>query len=339
MEDTIKEMQEEILALKRQNMALIDAMKTLTGAVSEMKGSIDYCLNGFAEQGITLQNLPYEIMDPDFRQSVYYPHVMSNAETLEQVEGGKSICRFGDGEFSAIACVQRWKFQKADRKLSERLKEVLSSKKENIVVALNNYYGAVFMSEDTDNCRAVRHYLTPEVRKRHLELLSATRVYGNADVFFPRVMEKARAIQRLWKDQDCIIVEGVKTRFGVGNDLLNGARSVQRILCPARNAFDRYDEILGYVQQQSKEKLILISLGPTATVLAYDLANAGYHAVDIGHCDIAYEAYCRLDHSVSSVEGTNLVYKDYIAGGGEPEAIMDVQDETYLKEIISDFSK
>ena len=39
MEDTIKEMQEEILALKRQNMALIDAMKTLTGAVGEMKNN------------------------------------------------------------------------------------------------------------------------------------------------------------------------------------------------------------------------------------------------------------------------------------------------------------
>ena len=39
--------------------------------------------------------------------------------------------------------------------------------------------------------------------------------------------------------------------------------------------------------------LILISLGPTATVLAYDLTKLGYQAVDIGHADIMYELYLR----------------------------------------------
>jgi len=35
--------------------------------------------------------------------------------------------------------------------------------------------------------------------------------------------------------------------------------------------------------------LILIALGPTATVLAYDLALIGYWAIDIGHVDLEYE--------------------------------------------------
>ena len=35
--------------------------------------------------------------------------------------------------------------------------------------------------------------------------------------------------------------------------------------------------------------LFLIALGPTATVLAYDLFKAGYQAIDIGHVDIEYE--------------------------------------------------
>jgi hypothetical protein len=43
------------------------------------------------------------------------------------------------------------------------------------------------------------------------------------------------------------------------------------------------------VKLSDKNILILISLGPTATVLAYDLAKLGYWAIDIGHIDNEYE--------------------------------------------------
>ena len=42
-----------------------------------------------------------------------------------------------------------------------------------------------------------------------------------------------------------------------------------------------------------KKNLILISLGPTATVLAYDLSKLGYQAIDIGHTDLEYELLLR----------------------------------------------
>ena len=35
--------------------------------------------------------------------------------------------------------------------------------------------------------------------------------------------------------------------------------------------------------------LILISLGPTATVLAYDLSKTGVQAIDIGHITNMYD--------------------------------------------------
>ena len=34
-------------------------------------------------------------------------------------------------------------------------------------------------------------------------------------------------------------------------------------------------------------------MGPTATVLAYDLSRAGYQAIDIGHLDLEYEWFLR----------------------------------------------
>ena len=88
-----------------------------------------------------------------------------------------------------------------------------------------------------------------------------------------------------------VLVEGAQTRFGVGNDLLDNAGSVVRILAPAVNAFSKYDEILSAIRQEADGRLILLALGPTATVLACELCRLGFWAIDIGHLDIEYEWY------------------------------------------------
>ena len=75
--------------------------------------------------------------------------------------------------------------------------------------------------------------------------------YGNALVTRPYVDQKDKGVaievfhgfKKIFSDRDLIIVEGEKTRFGVGNDLLSGAKSVRRIIAPAKNAFDKYKEI------------------------------------------------------------------------------------------------
>lgn len=66
--------------------------------------------------------------------------------------------------------------------------------------------------------------------------------------------------------------------WGRGNDLFNKCKSVKRILVPAKDTFDKYQEIYGAILKitQSYEiDLILLAIGPTATYLAFDLYNAG----------------------------------------------------------------
>ena len=87
-----------------------------------------------------------------------------------------------------------------------------------------------------------------------------------------------------------MIIEGKQTRMGVGNDLFEKSKSVRRILCPSVNAFEKYDKILDcIVENAAADDLILMALGPTASILAYDLHNKGFQAVDIGHVDLEYE--------------------------------------------------
>lgn len=138
--------------------------------------------------------------------------------------------------------------------------------------------------------------------------------------------------QKIWDNRDVVIVEGALTRFGAGNSLLDNACSVKRILCPSEGAFGKYQQILDTCCQfkENDNLLFILALGPTATVLAYDLAKEGYQAVDIGHFDIEYEWYLRgvKEHKVI-IKGK---YINEVAGGDVPS---DIDDSLYSGQVIS----
>lgn len=52
--------------------------------------------------------------------------------------------------------------------------------------------------------------------------------------------------------------------------------SIKRIICPNFNAFRVYNKIIKEVLKIKEKRLILIALGPTATVFVYDLSKLGY---------------------------------------------------------------
>ena len=143
--------------------------------------------------------------------------------------------------------------------------------------------------------------------------------------------KRFRNLKRIWDKRDCIFVEGQFTGLGAGNDLFDNAASVKRILGPAENAFTRYHEILDFCLAQNKDDLFLLALGPTATVLAYDLCKAGYQAVDIGHIDLEYEWFKKGEGRRTPVAGK---YNNEIEGGDAPEGI---EDEGYRKEVVAEF--
>ena len=157
-----------------------------------------------------------------------------------------------------------------------------------------------------DDADSVRAYMQPMVRRLHAELLSPTVIYGDAKFNNINSNDDVTKLKRIWNNRPCVFIEGVHTCMGVGNDLFDNCRSIERILGPAENAIDKYDEILTEALKQPKDKLFLIALGPTATVLAYDLCKEGYQAIDLGHADLAYEAFISSAPNMYSV---NIPYK------------------------------
>lgn len=244
------------------------------------------------------QNLPYETGS----KGMWIPKIMSLEETLQYViDKHCSVARFGDGEFELVAG-GRMSFELANAEMQKRLTEILERPVPNCLLCIPNVFGSLahYTPEDRVFWRRAALWMRPllighlssdykgESHKAVLGDPQISRAYlGVADKSVaPRVFA-------LWKelfaDRDVLVVEGRFTRLGVGNDLLSGAKSVKRIWCPPLGAFAKYGEILAAVEANAnKDTLILIALGATATILAYDLAKKGYWAVDTGHLDVEY---------------------------------------------------
>lgn len=224
-------------------------------------------------------------------------NVKSSIETIDYIIKHKvSISRYGDYEFMSIFNESN-NFNKANVSLSQRLLEILQSDLPNHIICLPH----AFTDLSNDNLRACifwKHYIAKNW-KRILNVTPLDKTYFDAsftrfymdskDKTKERIQTYVNKMRMIWDGRDIIIVEGSNSRLGIGNDFLNNANSVGRILCPPTDAFLKYDEILLTTKKYAdKKKLILCALGATATILAYDLASEGYQALDIGHADIEY---------------------------------------------------
>ncbi|MCD8394979.1 MAG: GT-D fold domain-containing protein [Bacteroidales bacterium] len=222
-------------------------------------------------------------------------YILTADETVKKIASEKlSVSRYGDGEFNIILG-RNCGFQNKDSKLADRMKEVLNKSIPGHMVGLprtlvtvkdrNAYSANSWRGLYVDQRKFLKCIIPLE--KEYLDS-TFTRFYltkRNKN----HISQYVDNLRVIWGGINITIVEGEKSRLGVGNDLFDNAASIERILCPAKNAFDQYDKILATVKEFTpKDHLILIALGMTATVLAYDLAKIGYWAIDIGHVDVEY---------------------------------------------------
>lgn len=219
-------------------------------------------------------------------------------QTLDLIIRKKvSVSRFGDGEYSVMNNSGNG-FQYPNKKLANRLKEVLSNQVGNHIICLPYAFHSV--KHMTNNAAFFWKYYLVIHKKEIQRITPVTQVYYDASFtrFYIDFKDKSHCkdvidkFKMIWKDREVYIIEGENTRLGVGNDLLTSCNSIKRIICPSINAFTQYDRILDIsLRNISSGSLVLCALGMTATVLAYDLAKHGFQAIDIGHIDIEYEWY------------------------------------------------
>ena len=136
--------------------------------------------------------------------------------------------------------------------------------------------------------------------------------------------------QKVWHNRKLLIVEGENTKTGVGNGLFQNAKRIRRVICPGVNAFSQYQRILNTVQNLAeKEELVIACLGPTATVLAYDLGMGGLQALDVGQIDNEYEWYIRNVQERVEIPGKGVAELSWCH---EPNSY--IADDSYEGQVI-----
>ncbi len=266
-----------------------------------------------------------------------YPYKIFNSErSIDYLISNKiSLCRFGEGEMNLIAHNQDLKFQKYDPILAQRMKQILKSNNDKVAIAIPyaikdyshmNERAKNFWKENL-SYSAIDWYRNILRSKRYLDSLM-TRCYIDLEdkSNTRRLYDKWQSI---WEGKDIIVIEGESSRLGVGNDLFARCKSIRRVLCPAENAFSHYNRILQYLLTLPREPIYLIALGPTASVLAYDLAINGYFALDVGHIDIEYEWFMLGADKPVKIIGK---YTNETKGGNE---VSKITDKKYEGEILT----
>ena len=262
---------------------------------------------------------------------------MSIGETIQYIIDNKcSVARYCDGELNAVSA-NSLGFQSYQPQLSAKLQEYLKEKNRdaNCLICLP---GILAYENDYE----------PSTKKFWLKILVHHRrewyaycdlsyLYGNADITRCYIELKDRSnsstyfemLKNIWNDRDVVIIEGEKSRLGVGTDLFSNSHSIQRVLCPPTDAFSSYDIILEYIKNNlPKDTLILLALGPTATVMAVELSQIGYQAVDIGNVDKEYE-WCEAKATHKTVNPIKFTME--VENGTDVEECL---DPSYVNQVV-----
>lgn len=304
-----------------------------------MKRILLFFWNLLIDIKIKLNDFIHYIIDFFYQKKHKPPKIMSCEETVKYIlKTGCSVSRFGDGELKLISG-KNICFQVSTQEIRDRLNQVIGSDKENLLVCIPSVFSDNQLSDQIDSAKKFwKHHLS-YCRKYWYQYLIKNKTYGNAFISRcyinvknkdkEKISEYFTLIKKLWDNKNIIVVEGEKSRLGMGNDLFDNAKSVKRILGPSDQGYSKYNELLEEIKKQDKNSLIFLALGPTATILPYDLCDLGYQAIDIGNIDTEYEWF-KMNASEKVPIKNKMVYE-----AGKGKGVGDIDDEKYNSEIIS----
>lgn len=274
------------------------------------------------------------------------PNILNSVDTIHTIKKTHcSLSRFGDGEFYLMLGLDYSPFQKCTPELTNDLLEIVSSNNENILIGLPDTFNEV--DKYDKNSQRFWQSFMGEYRNRIISCLSKNYLeltYANTNTtrFYSDLNDKTACIpiisafKDLWNDRPVVFIEGEKTRLGLGNDLFDNVSSVQRIILPAKDAYDKVYDALSWIEENKsmfyEDTLFILAAGMAATVLSYRLAEKGFQALDLGHIDIQYEYYLRNADKKIAIPGK---YTNENKDGRNPSD--DIVNDEYINQIIKRF--
>lgn len=213
--------------------------------------------------------------------------VIKELETLKKLHEGHSIARFGDGELRVAAGVSVG-HQKADRKLVKELRHILYEKTKCLV-------GIPYFDEKSPKAAVWSKYCIPKYSKFHNPEKQYYSAFITRPDSAPWIDTPAywNSIKDLWQGRDVVTVCGSRKTIRVGDYV--GAKSVVGIETLPQQAYSEIDNLEKEIEKHGKDTLVFLSVGITATVLAWRLAEKGHQALDFGHMGMFMRTYGVFD--------------------------------------------
>lgn len=227
-------------------------------------------------------------------------------ETIMKIYTDKcSICRYGDGEIYHLF-QHKTKYgsggQQCSINFQKKLIEVLHNTNPKILIGFSGYY----CENEFINTNYILNSLSESTKKFILEtkpklqmkfpFLFIGKLYSAEITRLAQLKNNKQIIDiynKLFCENNCIFVGNNKIIQLIKNKIIDKFKQIEFIETPNTNAYDQYENIINKIIENDnlQDKLILISLGPTATIMSYDLAQKNHWSLDIGHY---FEIYVSL---------------------------------------------
>lgn len=216
------------------------------------------------------------------------PNVLNEWKTLYRVLNGCSLSRYGDGEVKHMEG-KRNVSQVFSSSLQRNIIRVFQNPSPKLLIGIPNVYGNRAFLESNPG------YID-SMRRRFLKWINPKHEYGSSYISRGELcgylswVSYWSVIGELWRDRDVIVVCGNQKRANPLG-MMDQARNLEYIMVPSSSAWSEYGSILSECKRHpsGSSSVYLLCVGPTASVLASDLADTGRWAVDIGHLGLFYK--------------------------------------------------
>ncbi len=237
-----------------------------------------------------VENILYYIPDTQ----VIRPNILDRKDTIHLlVNSNLSLARFGDGELS-LAAGHSIPHQAYNKKLADKIIDILKNKQKNLLVGINHWYFYCEYDPKKNNfSKQFELEMMPFFRKEVLKYINLDTIYCNAGITGFGTLSEAEynEYKKIWNNKDILIVTCQEMLLQTKYNIYDNAKHIDYIFVPNKDSYSEYKPTLDKIKTYDKNTLIILMAGPLSKVLASDLANIGYRALDLGHLMKSYDYY------------------------------------------------
>lgn len=214
-----------------------------------------------------------------------YPRVVNENDTLDLVLAGKSITRYGDGEFRLAMGGAKNISQVNHPQLRSELADILTTRQKFCLIAIPDM-----------NPESPKWWFWKKYQHQYPRMLDHKITYYSQFITRPDsapaidIPEFYDRMESLWRGQEVVLVRGSERSLVENKGTMQLAKRTYPVLCARRDAYAEIDRVEAEVLALNVNRVLLCA-GAMATVLTYRLACKGLHAIDLGHIGMHWRMY------------------------------------------------